>query len=30
MAPDELKTHVLTTLGDDFDDDASLVILEVL
>ena len=30
MAPAELKEHVLNTLGDKFDDDASLVVLEVL
>lgn len=30
LAPDELKDHVLGRLGDRFDDDASLVVLEVL
>ena len=30
MRPDELKDHVLKAVGDEFNDDASLVVLEVL
>ena len=30
MRPDELKEHVLNAVGDKFNDDASLIVLEVL